>query len=258
MEEKRMDRGQFLLLHREAGEVLAQNANRLKLTEAIMIAVTPLLLYSLLISAYSIVVLPMLDPISAPFSATLWKLGFGGLLGLFTLLFSLPLSVGVLWMASDMEAGKECELRDVFGAFSSLASYRRAVAVSWAVFWRVLLLISAEAILVSIFALLPSLFFVWLLQALLMTVTLLLWSVLMLPAFFKVYFITDGVPHDLRERMRASARTLGFRYWQGFLPWLLLSLLTFCILLLADVLPRMLIAYFRLSRRLNKTIQSED
>lgn len=258
MKEKRMDHGRFLLLRLEAGEVLAQNANRLKLTEAIMIAVTPLLLYSVLISTYSIAVLPMLDPASAPLSASLWEVGFAVLLGLLTVLFSLPLSVGVLWMASDMEAGKECELRDVFRAFSSPAYYRRAVAISWSVFWRVLLLIGAESILASVFALLPSLFLVWILQALLMTVTLLLWGVLMLPAFFKVYFITDSVDFGMRERMRASARTLGFRYWQGFLPWLLLSLLTFCILLLADVLPRMLIAYFRLSRRLNKTIQSED
>ncbi len=258
MSEKRLSYMDFAVLRRVSGEVLSQNANRLRLTEAIMIAVTPLLLYSVLLSAYSVAVLPMLDPIKAPLQALLWEFGFGIFLGILTLLFSLPLSVGVLWMAADMEAGRESDLRDVFRAFSSLAYYRRAVAVSWAVLWRVLLLVVAESLIAALFALLPSGFFVFLLQGLLMTVTLFLWGILMLPAFFSVYFITDRVPREMQARMRPLARSLGFRYWLGFLPWLLLSILTFCILLLADVLPRMLIAYFRLSRRLNKTIQSEE
>ena len=59
--------------------------------------------------------------------------------------------------------------------------------------------------------------------------------------------------------MRPYARSVGLRYWLGYLPWLALSLLTFCILLLADVLPRMLISYFRLCRKLNEmTTNPED
>ena len=77
--------------------------------------------------------------------------------------------------------------------------------------------------------------------------------------FLTPFFRLCRPPQAMRERMRPYARSVGLRYWLGYLPWLALSLLSFCILLLADVLPRMLVSYFRLCRKLNEmTTNPED
>ena len=85
----------------------------------------------------------------------------------------------------------------------------------------------------------------------------LLWAWLSMRSFLLPYFALS-LP-DAAVRMRPYAVSVGARYWIGFFPWIVLSFLTVGILLLADTLPRMLIAYFRLCRKLNElTTQSEE
>lgn len=255
MRQKRVEGMNFRLLHREAGEVLAQDANRLKLIEAAMICLTPLTLYLLLTSTWRTVLLPMLVPGSAAYAAC--AIGFWSLLLLLTQFFTFPLLCGLLGMSAAMEAGEQTDLTELFAPFRSGGSYRRALRISFCVLWRLCVLLLAECAVLLVLRQLENRLLILLLgiPAMLAVAVLLFWW--FCGGFLHAYLVLCRPA--AAERMRPYARSVGLRYWGGYLPWLALSLLTFCILLLADVLPRMLISYFRLCRKLNEmTTNPED
>ena len=64
--------------------------------------------------------------------------------------------------------------------------------------------------------------------------------------------------HENRQIRTESARRVGAWYWGHFLPYLILSVLSVLIYLLADILPRMLISYFRLWRMLTGGATIDD
>ena len=255
MRQRKVEGMNFRLLFQNAGEVLARDANRLKLAEAAMICLTPLTLYLILASVSQTVVLPLLAPDRALYA--LGVIGFWILMFLLSLFFTFPLLCGLLWMACGMEAGEEMTLADLFWAFRGGESYRRALRISAVALCKLSVLLLAEWALLSSLRQTGSMVLFWLLCipcALAVAVLLFYWFC---GGFLHAYAVL--CPSPTVARMRPYARSVGTRYWVGYLPWLALSLLTFCILLLADVLPRMLISYFRLCRKLNEmTTNPED
>ncbi len=259
MKQKKVQGINMPMLRRESGEILAAHSNRLKLIEAILIVSTAVLLYAMLDQVYQLAILPALD----------YRMYFGRSLAiegtyrlfrsLITLFFTLPLVSGLFHMASRMEAGEEIYLPEIFHAFSSVAAYRRACCVSWSIYWRVAILVGFEMGMESLLSLTHDTL-LGILQPLLIVLMIaapILWIVFVLGSFFRVYF-AYAPTNTGKAKMLPYAASVGWHYWIGFFFWLLLSLLTVGILFLADVLPRMLIAYFRTCRHLNDTLTESE
>ena len=253
MKQKRVRGVDMRQLRLEAGAVLSEHANRLTLMLAVMVAVSPLMLCLSATSLFRLAVVPL-------FSEMEW-LGYGLMILLILtvlLLLVFPLGTGLWRLASEMEAGREPDLADIFYAFSQKDAYRTALRVSYSALWRLSILVALEW---GLYGLLftASRGAVWmlLLGIPLYVGVFLLWAWLSMRSFLLPYFAM--ILPDAAVRMRPYARSVGAYYWIGFFPWIVLSLLTVGILLLADLLPRMLIAYFRLCRKLNElTTQSEE
>ena len=252
MKQKRLPGVDFSCLWRESGEVLSRGSNRLTMILAIMVAVTPLPLYQAMNAVRSILVSRL------PEWGMLFYGGFALLMMFFTLFFTLPLLVGLLRMASEMEQGRDVSLQDVLGSFSDGRSYLDAVRISAPLFGRLLILCAAEIYATRLaLSLVASRGVALLLGAVTVLGVFVLWFRFAARDFLRAY-LTLQKP-GCSERMQPYARSLAVHYGWGSLPWLVLSLLTFGILLLADVLPRMLIAYFRLCNKLNEiTTRSEE
>ena len=89
MRQKRVEGMNFPQLRREAGEVLAQDANRLKLIEAAMICLTPMTLYLMLAAVWQLLTLPLAA--HGPAAVVLCRAGLWALLVLLTQFFTFPL-----------------------------------------------------------------------------------------------------------------------------------------------------------------------
>ncbi len=253
MKQKRVSGLDFYRLRLESGEVLAKNSNRLTLILAIMVAACPLMLYLSVLSVLRLSVLPLFS--EREFLGTLIAACILLVLSLFV---TLPLWTGLLWMAKNMEAGEATPLTELFYAFSDRKTYGKALKLSWSVLWRVSVLIAAEwgtaLFVTNVFneSAFGSLWGIPLYLAIFVA-----WFFLAVRSFLMPYLAWQ-IPDDA-PRMCPYARSVGTRYCLGFFPWIVLSFMTFGILLLADTLPRMLIAYFRLCKKLNEfTTQSEE
>ncbi len=252
MKQKRLPGVDFSRLWRESGAVLAEGSNRLTMILAIMVAVTPLPIYQALLSVGSIL------PTRLPEYGTLILEGVAALIFCLTVFFTLPLLFGLFHMASEMEQGRAVLLQDVLWAFTSGSAYRRALRASVPALWRILLLcvmeVAAARLVFSLRGDRGMLLALW--TALIIGVFA-LWYAIAARGFLRAYVILREP--NLPERMQPYARSLAFHYGLGTLPWLVLSLFTLGILFLADVLPRMLIAYVRLCNNLNEiTTRSEE
>ena len=253
MKQKRVSGLDFQRLRLESGEVLAENSNRLTLILALMVAACPLMLYLSVLSVFRLAVFPLFS--EREFLGTL--IAACTLLAL-SLFMTLPLWTGLLWMAKNMEADEETSLTEIFYGFSNRKNYGRALKLSWSVLWRLSVLIGLEWVATLFIAnVFDGAAFGSLLGIPLYLVIFGAWFFLAVRSFLLPYFAWKA-PDDA-PRMCPYARSVGIRYCLGFLPWIVLSLMTFGILLLADTLPRMLIAYFRLCKKLNEfTTQSEE
>lgn len=253
MRQKKLPTVDFFRLRAEAGAVLAKNGNRLTLILACMIAASPLMLYVSAISAVRL--------IAASFFSNLQWFRFAASAAialLLTQLITLPLWMGLLRIASVIEDGQEPSLTLLFDAFRSRSKYKTAQRASFSILWRAALLILTE---VGASSLINALF-----QG---TAEVILWGIPLYLSVFLIWFsltvrgflipyLSWQIP-DAAMRMQPYAASLGKHYWMGFFPWIVLSLMTFGVLFLADTLPRMLIAYFRLCNKLNEfTTQSEE
>lgn len=247
----------FAMLRREAGNILERDANRLKLIQAIMISVTPLLLYLLFDSAFRLAILPRLDYFSDPVPYVAVKVAYRLFLYLFALFVAFPLLTGPLQMAQRMVLEEDVYLPEVFGAFSSAHAYRRAIRISLPVLVRIGLLVEVEALVYRGFeSLAHGNPFVMLIAVPAYLGVALLWMLLCMRGFWQTYVNMTGDRGAVR--MRPYAFWAGWSYWIGFFPWLVLSLLTVGICLLADVLPRMLVAYCYLGGNLNEAIRRKE
>ena len=252
----------FRQLREEAGIVLSRSSNRLKLIEAILICLIPLLPNQLLFSVYEIVTARSLLPQWLPLP--LFTGLFAGAVILLNLLFTLPLLTGLLEMAAKMERGKFTSLADLFVAFSSGKCYGRALLISLDTGLRIvlfgLLIFGAHRL---CFTVLPGGILWGTLFTLLVILAAFVWLLVIARRSMRPFFIFSEEcslrqsRKSARRMSRAAFRNFFHRFF-GFLPWILLSFLTVCILLLADVLPRMLIAYFRACRQLRETVISSE
>ena len=236
----------------EASEILAVNANRLKLIEALCLSLLVVPLYLSVQAlfaafAYEFVMIP----------SPVWMWIEKTTVFFVTLLITIPLGMGVFGMAEKMERGEETLLPDLFLPFSSWLRYVKSVWLAWKIMW------------------LPALlyFLLWggieLCNALIvnekdlrMTKIYLCGGVIAIGAFlimclFGLTFL--GIRGERAEgsaarfskashstRFRGCDRFLGLYLWRIFL-----GLLSVGIYLLMDVLPEMLVAYFRYCRYLN-------
>ncbi len=219
---------------------------------AIMVAVSPVPLYQAILSVASILIKQFPEK---------GLLVYGGVALSFlclSIFFALPLFFGLFRMASDVEQGREVLLRDVLGSFASGRAYLTAIRVSVSAFWRILLLCTMETLAIRFVLSLNVGTVVYLtLWTVLIIGAFDLWYLLTARGFFQAY-IALREPHA-PERMQPYARTVAFHYGWESLPRIVFSLFTFGILFLADVLPRMLIVYFRICRTLNEiTTRSEE
>ncbi|MBE6633656.1 MAG: hypothetical protein E7620_04845 [Ruminococcaceae bacterium] len=249
MKQIRIGGFQKRLLLGESREILGQGANRITLILAIMVCVSPLLLFVSMSNVFEGILIPLHGAVA---EACGWLLR-----QLLIVLFALPLWVGALSMASRAESGEEIVLAEVFDGFSGGKRYRTSLAISWSVYWRVGIL----AVGIRFLALVILGERGGLARGILLIIALalfgFLWSALAFRGFFGVYACLRPSPSV--RKMLPYARSLAWGYLLAYLPRLLLSLLTFGVLLLADTLPSMLVAYFRLCRKLNeKTTQSEE
>lgn len=250
LKQKRLGGFNRAVLKEECGEILARDANRITLILGAMICCTPLMLFLMLSSVFEGVLIPMLGKTAQ------WA--YAVLPSLLMLFFVLPLWSGLLFMASEMEAQRRAYLSDVFWSFSGGKAYFTALRCSWGIFWRVGILWGVwQAVTEWLFGLGNGTLLLPLLGAVPLLLLSVLWIRFALRGFFGVYRALNRPSGS--ERMRPYARSLGLSYLRMYFPWLLLSLLTVGILFLADILPRMLISYFRLCRKLHeKTTQSEE
>lgn len=237
-------------INRETTLILSRSGNRQRLILATLIAASPMMLYVFAATAFVFYVLPVVSEDLFACASGI----FGLALSLLTIFLVFPLLTGLLYLAERMEAGEETVLADLFHAFTGRKAYRAAVTLSLGAAWRIAVFVCVEGVLEALgqrfFGKDP---FMWTLMAILMLATGILMLFLFLGGFGKPYAIFRG--SGAGRRGRVGTRAMGVRYWIGFLPGLLLSALSFLIYLIADLLPRMLVFYFRFCRKAEETGQ---
>jgi len=244
----------------EASEILAMNANRLKLIEALCLCLLLIPLYHAVETLFAAFVIGFVM-IPSP----VWMWIEKATVFFITLTVTLPLMLGVLGMAERMERGEESDLFDLFDPFSSWLRYAKSVWLSWKVMWlptTVYFLIwggSAlfDALIVNEHDLLMSKLYLWI-------GVILLGMLLIMRRFgtLAVNIRRESCPHALErlkgfsggKKRRCFDKFLGRYLWRIFLGCLSVG-----IYLLMDVIPHMLIAYFRYCRYLNDNdVTSEE
>ena len=244
-----------------AGEILAENNNRLKLMEGIVVCLMPVLLSILLGSLFAEILAVTAPPVAAKVSAVAL---FSAFLALFQLFLTLPLLVGLFGLAAGMADGDHISLADLFRPFSGGRAYRRALGLSFGFFWKAGLLVLAVWGTLAFFAavgggkLLPAL-----LAGFLTVGEVIGWIVLTMRRFPVLALVLRGglTPREARKTtagMVRRARRGGLLWAVCFLPWVLFGLLSVGILLLADVVPRMLVSYFLFSQNLTDPAKSSE
>ena len=256
---------EFVRAYREAGQILSLRGNRLLLIEAILLSLLVVLLYSFFCDTYMVLFGFLIYEPSYLWLSIILIVLLAVLLSLLTWLFTLPLLIGLLGLAGDVEAGHSPMLADLFAPFSSSRCYRRALALSWGAFWRFGLIVLA----VSLTCTVGAVFFAGSLLAglicgvaVMVEISLGVWLVSKCFSTVAVSLGNDRPIRDVRRYAKGMWRTCrmgGALFVLHMIPRILLGLLTLGILLLWETLPRMLVAYFRYCRYMNeKTIRSEE
>ena len=237
------------LAKREADAILATNANRLLLIEALLICGVFVALYLSMTASFA----SLLSILSQESESLTLLLTLGYLLALGTLMLFLacPVLLGLFHLAERMQAGDAPTLGDLFYFLTSRVRYRRALSLSLAAFWKIALFVAVSGFTTEFFDHLQKTTFLtslccWVLvfAELLATVALLLHRYAV--CFYALRF-EDAPVSQARRMAQNDARTLGARaphFILSFLPWILLGIFSIGLLLVLDVIPRMLITYF--------------
>lgn len=235
-------------LRSRAGEILSERGNRLLLIEALAVSLVFFALYSSLAYACAAVTLIAPESMELTFGVTV---AHALLTVLLTFLFAAPTLLGLFRIAGKMAVGEEAVLADLFFAFSSRQAYARAIAtvrgilLRGAVVWFVCEL-TYLAFAYTVAPTLPNAILCGILigMEVLGGLALLL---LRYPLIFASLRFEELPLPEAYVRAKEQTRfplARGWRFVFGFLPHLLVGVLTLGILWIADTLPRMLIAYF--------------
>lgn len=233
-------------LWRESTDVLAARGNRVRMMLAILILAAAALPELLFLQIFGVIAAGT-SPDASDAILVLQMLGYVVLSVAYLIGVLIPLLYGLLRLAERMEAEEETVLSDLFCAFGGAEHFRRALVCGWYLAAPPAILIAAAETMVdrltglaggNAWGVVPA--------ALAAVLADLLLLILLLGWFAAPYTVLRREPGK-RVRMRA-ARRVGAWYWLRFLPHLILSVLTLLICFVADILPRMLIIYFRLCR----------
>lgn len=257
MKRKTVSVPNFSDLQCQSVEILAQNGNRLRLMGAWMLGMIFVPLYMLLWQALMLLPKPLFG-LDNTFCFTILAV-------LLTLFALMPYLYGILQMARLMASGEETVLADVFLPFSSPRAYGKAVRVSFGVFWKLWLIFDIAAGICYLTATLaPSNLLAALVAGMLVVCEVLLGLVLCLFGYARVWAESqDGITwRKAAKTTRAFFRTCpagGLWFFFVYIPRIALGLVTLGVLLLADVLPRMFVSYFRYCDMINESmIQLEE
>ena len=250
----------FRETNREAGEILSQNSNRLKLIEGIFVCVT-FFIFALLLREACLQAAQLM-------ATQLGKILFfiaGNLLYCGVVLLAvMPLVVGLFGMAARMANDCDVFLPDLFLPFASGKNYLRALIVLWPLYWKF-----------GVFCWFPGLAFdalvsyfgktllLVILGAVVLGLLIVVWLLLGLRGFVRLSFLLQWRMPLLaagRANRQIAGKSFagGGRWWLCFLPRILLGFATVGILLVADVIPRMLISYFRYAGRMTDFVFSSE
>ncbi len=249
MEQNLLSIGTWKRLWRETTGLLAMRGNRLRMILAILIAATACLPELLFLQVYS-AVLNTVGEAAATTATTVWlAVSVTYLIGVL-----LPLFAGLFYLAGQMEAEEETVLADLFHAFTGARAYRSAFSCGLYLGIPLAALLLTPSVITDRLAGTDGNLLQLLLAALLAVAA----DIVLLFLFFGWFAGPYRTVRREKPRMR-HARRVGAWYWGRFLPHLLLSVLSLLIYLIADILPRMLILYFRLCREYDRfsTIQPE-
>lgn len=198
LRQKRIASMDFAQLRRESGAILASNGNRLNLILSCMIATSPLMLYTAALSLLRLGVYPLL-PSLQPLG---WVIEMAIILAI-SQFITLPLWTGLLRVASQMEQGIESDLSQLFYAFSNRVNYAKSQMISFAILWRVLLLVLAEGMSV-----------IFIQRLFTGTIGVIVWGVPLYLAVFAMWFLIAirgfFIPYLAWETREAASRIKPF------------------------------------------------
>lgn len=237
MEQNLLSIGAWKRLWRETTDLLATRGNRLRLILAILITATAALPELLFLQILDVVLNTFGEAAGA--SATAVWLAVSAA---YLVCFFLPLSSGLFYLAGRMEAEEETVLSDLFYAFTGAQAYRSMLACGLYTGIPLAVLIAAPyGVTAALSGWAGANAGRWVLAAL-----------LAVGADFLLFFLLLGwfakPCGTVRTTGRKPMRRAGGWYFGKFLPHLILSVLSLLIYLIADILPRMLIFYFRFCR----------
>lgn len=216
------------------GEILSRDGNRLLLIEGQAIL---LLLFSACFTlsyTFSFLMTALIDEVWV--RVTVDRV-CGLLISAFVIFAALPLFYGLFFMARKMTLGESCTLADMFVAFGDRKAYARAVWGMRFLFVIGVLVFTAASILAAVISATGGTA-LW--NAALPMISLLITLLLNAPFYTCIYESLSEVKHlpTFADSFRRA-----IRFFVAFLPWILLGLLTVGVLLIADTVPRMLLAY---------------
>ena len=249
-------------LRRSARDVLAVQENRLILIEAQVLLLLFAALYVTLSQTLWALQSVLLGLVEVDLTLLLFAV-YLLLLAILAVFLLLPSIIGFLRLAGRMARGERVALSELFDVFSDKGLYRWARRMSRRWFWRIALTVTVVEMTVSLSS---YLFAGNLLAGLICSGIVILELVGGLWLILKGFsMLADHLFLQELGRTRATApkRSVGaaLHFIIGFLPWLLLGILSFGILLLWEVFPCMAVSYFSYCRELkdqNLNIHSEE
>ena len=248
----------------KAGEILAVRGNRLMLIEACVVLLITVMLYFVLYTSFGIVYEAVFAD-AEPWMSVLWSALYGLILFLLTLFFTVPLFLGLLRMAWDMENGNETTLPRLFSSFESRKLYGRSLRLSFGAVWRVGLIAVTVALTYEVtrYFFAGSLF-AGVLCGLAVLLEIFIGILLCLRRFPTLAVaMYEQTPLSQARRIARELTRLcpsgGVLFFLSFVPHILLGIATFGIFLIWEVLPRMCVSYFLYCRKMNEMIiRSEE
>ena len=243
-------------VRREAAEVLSAEGNRLKLIEALCLCLLLVPLHFVIGELFTVL---SVEFVMIPSPVLMW-IRYAVFFFL-TLLVTMPLILGLFGMAERMERGGDCALLDLFAPFASWKSYANHVWLAWRILWLPVLMWAliwggselSDLLIVNATDRLMIKIFLWIL-------VVVVGVILIMCRFGTIALEMRREGLKRLEKISGVRRYRGFdRFLSRYLLRILLGLLSIGILLLMDVIPEMLIAYFRYCRYMNDNdVTSEE
>ncbi len=240
------------LIRRQAAELVGASGQRMSLVFSLLLALSPAGLYVLLGQSFSLLFESTQG--QAPWILSLEEFVYAILLIALSVYVTLPMIKGLVRQGRAVARGEEVEVSDVFFSFSSAARYRDSIRMSFPGVIRICLwggVISLTYETAAYFSASRAVVLVGSLLIVAEGAVALLFLLRSFPVLFFYLYDDRMSPTDARRRARERCRTdygAYVAFWLGYLPHLLLGLLTLGVLLITHVLPHMTVAYHLLCR----------